>query len=422
MKRANRSRKEEFEGDRVIFGKRINLKIMVLAAIALVIATGFGIYFFRFQTAENSSNIETADNSEQPKAGTEEESARVEALPAYASAPQTPEGSFSEETFVRQNQVTLELETVLSGSDWSVHDLALTPDGQTVIASDYSSVQIWQIDPNCTQKRTCLPSQQLDNASLWVYSVAISPNRKLLATGTWKQINLFDLATGEPRGDIFAHLNAVDTLLVSPDGEILFSGSSDKTIKLWSLARATRLPPGSRKQTPLTTLEGHEGAITTLAISGDGQTLVSGSSDKTIKIWKLDRSSGVPRMESEPITLVGHENAVRSVAISPDGEIVASGSLDKTIKIWNLKTGKLMYELPEDSATVLSVSISPDGELLASGGADNRIKLWRIDTGELLNIVEAHSAPVKSLGFSAGGNRLVSGSSDKTIKIWRVGE
>jgi len=80
----------------------------------------------------------------------------------------------------------------------------------------------------------------------------------------------------------------------------------------------------------LRTLTGHSDSVGELAISPDGQTLVSGSSDNTIKIWQL--STG-----RELRTLTGHSEDVRSVAISPDGQTLVSGSDDHTIKIWRVE-------------------------------------------------------------------------------------
>jgi len=94
------------------------------------------------------------------------------------------------------------------------------------------------------------------------------------------------------------------------------------------------LPPlAVEKLAPLRTLRGHTAAVFSVALSADGQTLVSGSLDKTIKVWNL--STG-----KEIRTLTGHTDAIWSVVLSADGRTLVSGSLDQTIKVWNLSTGK----------------------------------------------------------------------------------
>ena len=104
--------------------------------------------------------------------------------------------------------------------------------------------------------------------------------------------------------------------MFSPDGQTIASGSWDKTVKLWS-----------RDGKLLNTLKGHDAYVSSVVFSPDGQTIVSGSWDKTVKLWSRDG-----RLLN---TLKGHDVYVRSVVFSPDGQTIASGSEDKTIKLWN---------------------------------------------------------------------------------------
>ncbi|MEH1892772.1 MAG: hypothetical protein V7K92_26115 [Nostoc sp.] len=93
-----------------------------------------------------------------------------------------------------------------------------------------------------------------------------------------------------------------------------------------------------------------------------GDCIVSGSGDRSIKIWNL-QTSGLKT------TLSLHTDAVNSVAISPDGKTLVSGSYDNTIKIWNLQTGELKNTLTGHTDLVYAVAISPDGQTLVSGSA-----------------------------------------------------
>ena len=94
-----------------------------------------------------------------------------------------------------------------------------------------------------------------------------------------------------------------------------------------------------------------------VAVFPDGKTVVSGSKDKTIKVWNLNTGQ-------ELRTLKMHQGYVNSVTISSDGQKIASGSYDKTIKVWNLKTGQVST-LTGHLGEVLSVAISPDGQKIA---------------------------------------------------------
>jgi len=202
---------------------------------------------------------------------------------------------------------------------------------------------------------------------------------------------------------LVGHSDAIFSVALSSDGEILTSGSADRTIKSWN-------PSTGELQR---TLRGHTDAVRSVAISGDSQTLASASGDNTIKVWNLETDELL-------FTLTGHTGPVWSVAISPDGQTLASASYDSTIKLWDLKTGKLGRTLTGHAGPVWSIAISGDGQTLASGSGDNTIKLWSLETGELLHNLSGHSDFVRSIAISPDGQRLASGSWDRTIKLWNL--
>jgi hypothetical protein len=109
------------------------------------------------------------------------------------------------------------------------------------------------------------------------------------------------------------------------------------------------------------------------------------------------------------------------VAFSPDGARLLSGSWDKTLKLWDAATGRLVRTLAGHSDWVLSVAFSPDGARLLSGSRDNTLKLWDAATGQLVRTFAGHSESVFGVAFSPDGARLLSGSRDTTVRIWNVG-
>jgi len=87
-------------------------------------------------------------------------------------------------------------------------------------------------------------------------------------------------------------------------------------------------------------------------------------------------------------TLESHTDTVKSVCVTPDGSLIISGSDDKTIKIWNLKTGDVLNTLESHTGYVLSVCVNPDGSFIISGSGDKTIKIWDIyDTSEDINFI-----------------------------------
>ncbi|KAJ5253778.1 WD40 repeat-like protein [Penicillium chrysogenum] len=197
------------------------------------------------------------------------------------------------------------------------------------------------------------------------------------------------------------HSNSVLSVAFSPDGQRIVSGSYDNTIKLWDAQTGSELR----------TLEGHSFSVFSVAFSPDGQSIVSGSYDNTIKLW--DAQTG-----SELRTLEGSSNSVLSVAFSPDGQRIVSGSYDDTIKLWDAQTGSELRTLEGHANSVRSVAFSPDGQRIVSGSDDDTIKLWDAQTGSELRTLEGHANSVRSVAFSPDGQRIVSGSDDDTIKLW----
>jgi WD40 repeat protein len=239
-------------------------------------------------------------------------------------------------------------------------------------------------------------------------SVVLSPDGQILIGGSKDQtIGLWKLSTGEKLRTLWGHTSAVIALAISPDGQILASGSEDKTIKLWQLSTGQELG----------TMTGHSDRICAVAFNSDGQILASGSEDKTIKLWRVST-----RLEFRTIAgwFSGHSDSVLAVAFNPKGQTLASGSADKTIKIWQVGTGKELRSFTGHTNWIRAVAFSPDGQILASGSADKTIKIWQVSTGWALHNFTGHKSSVHAVAFSGDGQILASGSDDKTIKLWQL--
>jgi WD40 repeat protein len=200
------------------------------------------------------------------------------------------------------------------------------------------------------------------------------------------------------------HLSSVHSIAFSPDGQTLASGSADRTVKLWNLD----------SRVPRCSLSGHSSLINAVAFSPDGRILASGSWDHTIKRWNLETKELIH-------TLCEHSGWIKSLAISPDGQSLASSSADKSIKIWDLGGSKVRATFCGHSGAVEAITISPDGQILASGSADKTIKIWNLGSSDVQLTLDGHSDTVNSLTFSPSGQILISGSADKMIKIWDLG-
>lgn len=103
----------------------------------------------------------------------------------------------------------------------------------------------------------------------------------------------------------------------------------------------------------------------------------------------------------------------------PDGTCIVSGSSDKTIKLWDVRSHQLIQHYPAHSDAVTSVSLHPNGYYLASTSKDKTIRLWDLREGRLLFTMQGHAGAVNCCDFSHDGNFLATGGLDKLVMVWK---
>ncbi len=199
------------------------------------------------------------------------------------------------------------------------------------------------------------------------------------------------------------HTDSVRSVVWSPDGQRALSGSNDKTLRVWDAETGSCLR----------VLEGHTANVSSVAWSPDGRRVLSGSNDKTLRMWDIETGCCLRVLE-------GHSANVLSVAWSPDGQGALSGSVDKTLRVWEVETGRCLHVLEGHSANVWSVAWSPDGRRVLSGADDKTVRVWEVETGRCLRVFEGHSETVSEVAWSPDGRHALSGSTDKTLRVWDV--
>lgn len=187
----------------------------------------------------------------------------------------------------------------------------------------------------------------------------------------------------------------------SSDGRWLATGRDNGTVSLQDL---------EREATPRV-LVGHRNKVTSVAFSEDGSRLVSGSADRTVRLWET--ASGTQLRSWD----VGAW--VTCVAMTPDGRTIATGADDGYVRLWDVATGTHPDVFTSRSYT-LAVAFSPDGRRLATGGYDCIVRVWDVERGELQSSWRGHTERVTSLACSPDGLRVASGSDDMTVRLWQL--
>ncbi|MDX2217136.1 MAG: AAA-like domain-containing protein [Oculatellaceae cyanobacterium bins.114] len=196
---------------------------------------------------------------------------------------------------------------------------------------------------------------------------------------------------------LLGHQSEVNGVAFSPDGELIVSGSTDQTVKLWE-----------RNGTLLKTLTGHTAAVWATMFSPDGELIASSSEDHTIKLWNRDGTLLK--------TLTGHTSTVWYTLFSPDGQQLASASADGTIKLWS-RDGQLIKTLKGHTESVNTVVFSPDGQQLVSAGNDSTIRIWGVD-GTLIKTIEDRDQVIGMAIFSPDSQQIIAASDNGTLKFW----
>lgn len=190
------------------------------------------------------------------------------------------------------------------------------------------------------------------------------------------------------------------SVVLSPDGQTMISGGANQTIKIWNIETGKILK----------TLSGHEDVVRRLVLTPDGKTLISGSGDRTIKLWDLQTNQLIQTLEQE--------SPVWELALSPDGKTLFSGGEDGALKVWQISSGELLQTNPAHQSRIFSIAVSPDGKTVATASFDQTIKLWNAQTGALIRTMTGHTNAVRALAFSPDGTTIASASWDKTLKLW----
>jgi WD40 repeat protein len=259
----------------------------------------------------------------------------------------------------------------------------------------------------------------------WPDCVAFAPDGKTAAfAGDPSAVRLFDPKTGKELGQEWdGHQSAVTDVALSSDGKTAASGGDQ--LRLWDVAHSKSLRtipiPGRY--------------VESLAMTPDGQRVATGGRDKMVRLWEVATGKEILQFK--------HEGTLRALAFSPDGKRLASGDLQLNIRVWDLVANKEIKKIKINATFTdrLALAFSPDGATLACGGALNAD--WPrgipstdpygivavLDKGYPIQLLDATTlketgrldglmSRVRSIAFTADGKTLAAASSDGRVVLW----
>lgn len=240
------------------------------------------------------------------------------------------------------------------------------------------------------------------------------------------------------------HSEIVLTLDHSANEAILVSGSKDKTARIWTPIISEYETSQLWGYSCVGVCEGHTESVGAIAMAREGESLkfmFTGSQDRTIKMWDL---VGIPSFSSESdaasvkrcqtlTTQIAHDKDINSLDVSPNDRFLVSGSQDRTAKIFeihysvgtgNVRRGELKHlgTCKGHKRGVWTVRFSKTERVLATGSGDKTVKLWSLDDYSCLKTFEGHTNSVLRVDFLNAGLQLVTTASDGLVKIWNIRE
>lgn len=251
----------------------------------------------------------------------------------------------------------------------------------------------------------------------------------LVSGSTDRTVRVWDIESGKCQHVFHGHTSTVRCLvilkpsIVGYDGDkpiympkqpVIITGSRDTSLRVWRLP-GPEDPPGHHRKDLLgedddkyfiRVLNGHTSSVRAIAAHGD--TLVSGSYDTTVRVWKISNGEILHR-------LAGHTSKVYSVILDHERNRCISGSMDNMVKIWSLATGECLLNLEGHTSLVGLLDLS-HGRLV-SAAADSSLRIWDPETGHCKSTLLAHTGAITC--FQHDEQKVISGS-DRALKLWNV--
>ncbi|HXD87009.1 MAG TPA: WD40 repeat domain-containing protein [Urbifossiella sp.] len=201
--------------------------------------------------------------------------------------------------------------------------------------------------------------------------------------------------------EFVGHTGSVNDLAVPSEGNLLITGGQDHTVRVWDATTAKQLR----------SFQGHMDEVVAVAVRSDARQIASASIDGAIRLWDMSPSD-------DHRALVEATQPIWAVAVSPDGKRAAAAGGDKMIRVYDPETGRLEATLAGNKAAVTTIAFFPDGNRLASGGGDRTVRIWDVAAKKAVKEMPGHELPILGVALTSDGKKIVSVSADGTARGW----
>lgn len=304
---------------------------------------------------------------------------------------------------------SIRIYNILTGEQiHAIHDffgdftcIDVSPDGKTIVAPSLDlNTCVWDVETGKVAKAF----YQIRHNPFDI--LTLDPTGKYIAGTVFfdASIHLHDSETGRFYKSLEGHEGEIVSLIFSPDGKTIASGSKDATVRIWDVETYEEKY----------VLKGHEDDVTCVDFSPDGKIIASGSIDQRIILWDTNTGEKLD-------VLAGHETDIVSLSYNPDGTKLASVALSSEVFMWDVVSSRLDKVMHVGESTVSSVLFHPNGKAVAIGWDTCDVELIEIESEKSLHNFSGHLGQITHLAFASEDMKLVSLSNDGVIYVWDVG-
>lgn len=234
----------------------------------------------------------------------------------------------------------------------------------------------------------------------WVRCVAVDQvTNKWYATGSSdSMIKIWDLASLKVKATLLGHIMGVRSLAISTKSPYLFSGSEDKTVRCWDLERSN-----STAGCEIRKYHGHVGGIYAMALHPELDLLFTGGRDQVVRVWDI-------RSRAQVMVLTGHRSDISSIVSQAADPQIVSSSMDSTIRLWDLRKQQSSLTITQHAKSIRLMVLHPQEATICSGDSNGNIKQWLLPGGELFDeFADSQKNIINTLSINPANNQLFVG-------------